>query len=156
MTDFKEILEALIVFEDADEEEKWKRCLVCGVCMISKGIAVNTTQLRRLIFKCKSSINGSLKGLGFDKILTKSWAYEGLLAQVPYLRENPADLRQWTIRTCSRASLTNFPCGILESGPAISPRPPISDNSLFRGDESQYEKDCSDDLTDSMFDCPPE
>jgi len=99
--DFQAILDALEVFENSDAEGKWKRCLVCGVCKLSSAIAVNTTQLKRLVFKCKSSINGALKGLGYDLIMAHPDAGEELLQQVPYLRDNPAELRRWTIRTCS-------------------------------------------------------
>jgi hypothetical protein len=99
--DFREILEAIELFQDSGAEDRWKRCLVCGVCMIPKGIAVNTTQLKRLVFKCKSSINGSLKRLGWGTILSKPSAYEDLLNQIPYLREHPAEVRQWTIRVGS-------------------------------------------------------
>jgi hypothetical protein len=103
IADFREVLEALVLFECSDEEEKWKKCLVCGVCLIPPGIAVNTTQLKHLVLKCKSTLNGSLKALGFDKIITKPWAYEWLMERIPYLRGKPRDLRQWTIRICSRA-----------------------------------------------------
>jgi hypothetical protein len=96
--DFKEILEAIEMFEDSDEEHRWARCLVCGVCKIPHGIAVNTTQLKRLVFKCKSSINGSLKRLGWGQVLSKPPAYEALLDRIPYLRDHPAEARQWTVR----------------------------------------------------------
>lgn len=70
MESFHGILEAIEVFENSDAANKWRRCLVCGMCRFRDwtGIAVNTTQLKRLIFRCKSSINGSLKGLGYGQI----------------------------------------------------------------------------------------
>jgi hypothetical protein len=104
--DFREILEAIELFEDSDTEDRWKRCLVCGICKIPNGIAVNTTQLKRLVFKCKSSINGSLKRLGWDLIVSKSSAYDDLLKEIPYLRDHPAEVRQWTIRIGSGCSFT--------------------------------------------------
>jgi hypothetical protein len=99
--DFQAILDALEVFENSDTDDKWKRCLVCGICRLPGGIAVNTTQLKHLVFKCKSSINGALKGLGYDLIITEPAASEKLLQEIPYLRDNPAELRRWTIRTSS-------------------------------------------------------
>jgi hypothetical protein len=108
MEDFREIIDALEVFENADAEGKWKRCLVCGTCKLTNGIAVNTTQLKRLVFKCKSSINGSLKGLGYALIITGPSAGEELLNEIPYLRQNPAEFRRWTIRTTAATDRTDM------------------------------------------------
>jgi hypothetical protein len=99
MEDFQAVIDAIEVFENADVAGKWKRCLVCGVCRLPNGIAANTTQLRRLIFKCKSSINESLKRLGYGLIVTDQSASEELLSAIPYLRENRPEFRRWTIRT---------------------------------------------------------
>lgn len=98
IADFTEVIEAIEIFENTDSTDKWKRCLVCGVCRLSNGIAVNIAQLRRLVLKCKSSINGSLKGMGYDIVLSKPSACEELLKTIPFLRNNPAELRQWTVR----------------------------------------------------------
>jgi hypothetical protein len=98
MDDFKEILDAIDLFIESDEVDKWKRCLVCGVCRIPNGIALNIAQLKRLVFKCKSSINGSLKGLGYDIVLAKTISCPDLFTVLPQLRMNPGELRQWTVR----------------------------------------------------------
>lgn len=103
--DFTEVIVAIERFENTDEKDRWKRCLVCGVCQLSNGIAVNITQLKRLVFKCKSSINGSLKGMGYDTVVSKTSACEELLEAIPYLRNNTTELRQWTVRLRSGASL---------------------------------------------------
>ena len=108
--DFKEIIDAIQIFIDRDEEDAWKRRLVCGVCPLSNGIAVNIKQLGKLIFKCKSSINGSLKGLGYDVVIGKSSKCEELLQKIPYLRKNIGEMRQWTVRVSSE--------GIKSSGKA--------------------------------------
>jgi hypothetical protein len=153
MTDFREILEALVLFECSDEEEKWKRCLVCGVCIVAPGIAVNTTQLKRLVLKCKSSINGSLKGLGFDKIITKPWAYEWFLQQIPYLRDRPTELRQWTIRFCSRPvslGILGFTAAT-NSSVVLVPLP--DDSTMTHFQELHLTDDSTDDVADIMSDC---
>jgi hypothetical protein len=100
MESFQGILEAIEAFENTEAANKWKRCLVCGMCLFrdGAGIAVSTSQLKRLIFRCRSSINGSLKGLGYGQIVTIQEAGELLLREIPYLGDNPAELRRWTIR----------------------------------------------------------
>lgn len=104
INDFRDIVDAIDLFENSDETNKWKRCLVCGVCKLQGGIAVNIAQLKRLICKCKSSINGSLKGLGFDKVISKGVEFDELLHIIPYLKDSPGDLRQWTLRFPSNPS----------------------------------------------------
>jgi hypothetical protein len=100
--DFQEILEAIELFIDSDDVDKWKRCLVCGICRIPSGIALNIAQLKKLVFKCKSSINGSLKGLGYDVVLAKTASCTELFDALPQLRMNPGELRQWTVRLRSK------------------------------------------------------
>jgi hypothetical protein len=99
--DFREIIDAIDIFENTDEQDSWKRCLACGLCKLSEGIAVNTNQLQKLISKCKSSINGCLKGIGYDQVSSKPSMSDELLQQIPYLRGNTGEYRQWTIRVRS-------------------------------------------------------
>jgi hypothetical protein len=96
--DFQQILEAIELFENWNEPDKWKRCLVCGICRIPNGIAVHTAQLKKLISKCKSSINGSLKCLGYDIVLPKASSCQELLNAIPQLQDHHGELRKWTIR----------------------------------------------------------
>jgi hypothetical protein len=103
--DFKDLLDAIEVFENFNDSDRWKRCLVCGVCRVNHGIAVNVSQLKRLVFKCKSSINGALKELGYTLILDNTSLCRDLLEAIPYLRENPPELRQWTVRFLPCAAL---------------------------------------------------
>ncbi|OHT11156.1 hypothetical protein TRFO_01053 [Tritrichomonas foetus] len=96
--DFKEIVDALEIFIEKDEEEAWKRRLVCGICLLDNGIAVNIARLRKIIFKCKSSINGSLKGLGYGSVISRTSSCTELFEKIPFLKSNTAELRQWTVR----------------------------------------------------------
>jgi hypothetical protein len=106
MDDFKEVLDAIDIFINTDEENKWKRSLVCGVCQLTDGIAINPTRLQHLIFKCKSSINGCLKGLGYDIVVSNPSLNQELLRQIPMLRNDLSELRQWTIRTRTSSPAT--------------------------------------------------
>lgn len=78
--------------------DDWKRCLVCGICWLPEGIGINTHQLRILIFKCKSSINGSLQKMRYTFNLGRSEAGNAVARYMPILRNNSSELRQWTVR----------------------------------------------------------
>jgi hypothetical protein len=79
-------------------DSDWRRCLVCGVCWIGQDIAINTRQLRVLIDKCKSSINGALNKMGYGTAPVKSAIAASLLAYIPFLKGNFVEQRQWTVR----------------------------------------------------------
>jgi hypothetical protein len=98
MDNFCEIIDAIELFENHDPMNKWKRCLVCGICRIPNGIAVNIGRLKKLTFKCKSSINGSLKNLGYGATVSRGSSCPQLLAMIPLLRNDPIEARQWTVR----------------------------------------------------------
>jgi hypothetical protein len=78
--------------------DDWKRCLVCGVCWMGQDIAINTRQLRLLVDKCKSSINGALSKMGYGTAPVKSTIAATLLQYIPYLKGNFVEQRQWTVR----------------------------------------------------------
>lgn len=96
--DFKEIVDAIDLFENINDDDKWKRCLVCGIFKVKNMIAVNICQLKYLVSKCKSSINGSLRRIGFGKTVKKANVYELLFESIPFLKTNPSELRKWTMR----------------------------------------------------------
>lgn len=80
------------------DEDDWKRYLVCGICWVQNGIAINTRQLRVLIAKSKSTINGALAKMGYATVPTKGEDASQLLSIIPYLKGHFSELRQWTIR----------------------------------------------------------
>ena len=98
LTEFEDIIEAIEVFENHEDVEKWKRYLVCGLYRFENGIAVNISSLKQLIHRCKSSINGSLKDLGYDKVINKARTCTELIQAIPYLQKKANELRQWTVR----------------------------------------------------------
>ena len=95
---FKEIVASIKRFSIKGDDSDWKRSLVCGVLWLDHSIAINTHQLRLLITKCKSSINGSFQALGYGTVPTGTEASNELLSKFPFLRNNFAELRQWTVR----------------------------------------------------------
>jgi hypothetical protein len=91
------MLDAIKAFAIRDDDD-WKRCLVCGVMWLPGSIAINTRQLRLLIDKCKSSINGSLHRMGYSSATSRGDTSRQLIEYVPKLRGNFNELRQWTVR----------------------------------------------------------
>lgn len=95
---FVDALAAIKNFCIRGDYDDWKRCLVCGVCWLGDDIAVNTRQLRLLIFKCKSSINGSLLKMGFNITAGRTETAQKIIRHFPVVRDNTPEIRQWTIR----------------------------------------------------------
>ena len=95
---FKEVVQSIEKFVVRNDGNDWKRSLVCGVIWLDKSIAINTHQLRLLVDKCKSSINGSFQDLGYKTVPTGADCAKELITKFPFMRNNFAELRQWTIR----------------------------------------------------------
>lgn len=95
---FTKILQLIQKYAERKDEDDWKRFLVCGICWVDNGIAVNIRQLKILISKCKSSINGSLQKLGYLPSQLHVNTKLILFPLIPFLSKNYNELRQWTIR----------------------------------------------------------
>ena len=95
---FTEALSAIKAFVLRGDKDDNLRSLVCGICWLDEGIAINTHQLKRLLSKCKSSINGSLQKLGYTTSLGRTESAAAMVSVWPLLRENNAELRKWTVR----------------------------------------------------------
>lgn len=97
--DFTNIIETLLEYANKSEEDKWKRLLVIGIIKFEGGIAVNISQLKKLVHKCKSSINGSLKRMGYEIVALKAEIGSSQLCEdIPYFLNHQRELRRWTIR----------------------------------------------------------
>ena len=101
---FSETLLTIQNFCIRHNEDDWKRCLVCGICWIPNGIAINTRQLGLLIDKCKSSINGSFQKMGYSTLQSREESAAYLVEAIPNLLNNYAELREWTVRTFTAAT----------------------------------------------------
>jgi len=95
---FDYVLEIIKKYTERGDERDWRRFLVCGVCWLDNAIAINTRQLRILISKCKSSINGSLLKMGYSTNTSHSESWKVLYPKIPFLKDHFTELRQWTIR----------------------------------------------------------
>jgi hypothetical protein len=116
---FNEMLDAIKSFAIQGSDDDWKRCLVCGVIWLPGSIAINTRQLRLLIDKCKSSINGSLHRMGYSSVTSRGDTNRQLREWLPSLRGNFGELRQWTVRQLSACAPQPAPMGDF----AMSPEP---------------------------------
>ena len=104
LENFTETLEWIRRFCIRNDGDDWKRQLVCGICWLNEGLAINTRQLKLLIFKCKSSINGSLHKMRFTVNMGRSEAANALINTIPFLKGNLNEIRQWTVRQANQLS----------------------------------------------------
>ena len=95
---FMQILSIIRQYAERGDSDDWKRFLVCGICWLDDGIAINTRQLTLLLSKCKSTINGSLQKIGYKASTTYIDCSKTLFPKIPFLREQTDDLRKWSIR----------------------------------------------------------
>jgi hypothetical protein len=89
------------------------RAILSGICFVASAVCVNTRQLKSLLGRCKSSINGCFKQLGFVAVRTKAKARGFIAAALTSIKDRPEMIRQWTVRCTSSASqfcfLSSFP-----------------------------------------------
>jgi hypothetical protein len=106
---FKSAESAIRAFCLRSDDDDWKRCLVCGLWWFPSGLCINTAQLKLLLGKSKSSINGALSQLGFESVPV-SYAQDGeLLRVMPFMRDRPAAARQWTMRRAPERKRADAP-----------------------------------------------
>jgi hypothetical protein len=95
---FSEALEAIKAFVVRNDKSDSTRALMCGVGWLPEGLAINIHQLRHLLPKCKSSINGSLQKLGYSISLRRGECSASILRELPCLRGNTPEVRKWSVR----------------------------------------------------------
>jgi hypothetical protein len=81
-----------------DEPNDALRGMACGLYWLPDGIAVDVHEVRLLVPRCKSSINGSLHKLGYTLSLGRIECAEVITKIFPLLRDQTAELRKWSIR----------------------------------------------------------
>ena len=101
---FQNILNEIKTYCIKNDNEDWKRCLVCGICWLEDdNIAINTAQLSLLFAKCKAAINGSFRTLGYETVSSKKNISSELHKFIPILITDYQENRQWSIRKRSRS-----------------------------------------------------
>jgi hypothetical protein len=103
---FSQELVTLLQFIERSPIGCEERSLLVGVAFAGPFVCVNTRQLKTLIGRCKSSINGSFHQLGYYSVKAK--ANNCLLSILPSLVKEAALMRQWTVRCASEESPFSF------------------------------------------------
>jgi hypothetical protein len=81
------------------DEDDWKRCVICGIVWLDGALTISTRQLRRLIGKCKSSINAGFQSLGYETSSMSSHQVSELMRWLSLLVHHGPEAREWTIRS---------------------------------------------------------
>jgi hypothetical protein len=105
---FRSEIQTVIEFIDHSQIGREQRSIIAGLALSGSFILVNTRQLKHLIRRCKSSINGSFQHMGCLAVKPKSKARECILGILPTLRTDQGAIRQWTVRFNKSNSGTLF------------------------------------------------
>jgi hypothetical protein len=95
---FADVIESVRSFCVRNDDDDWKRCLVCGICWLPNAIAICNRRLSILTHKCKSSINGSLQLMRYGTHQTRFDTSAAVIAAMPKLRDIFSEFREWTVR----------------------------------------------------------
>jgi hypothetical protein len=95
---FKERISSVRDFVERNDDDVWKRSLVCGLFFLRNSLAVNIQQLRILFGKCKSLINGSLQHLGYSAEPITPEECEELVSRLPGQITDAFELKKWSMR----------------------------------------------------------
>jgi hypothetical protein len=136
----RESFESLRSFSVRCDREDGIRCLVCGLCWLSSDVlAINTKQMKNILCKSKSSINGTLTLMKYFSDVLNPEEVSRLVMKIPFLQNHPSELRQWTLRRqnwSDSVSKQSFPTFLSISFPPIltptstpTPTPPTTPTS---------------------------
>ena len=150
LSNFNEAIESIKMFAIRGDKDDKLRSLVSGICWLPEGIAINTHQLKALLGKCKSSINGSLQKMGFAQNLTRAESITALTNFFPFLRDNTSELRKWSIRhyPSTESSIYSPPVPYGEQSPVNAPKTSVEIS--VQGSENATEES-SMEYTDDFF-----
>jgi hypothetical protein len=129
---FDAVLDAIRHYVERGDDNDWRRALVCGFCWTDAVVAINTRQLRLLISKCKSSINGSLQRLGYFTNPAHSESWRLLFQKIPFLMDHYNELRQWSLRCKMPAGSQQVP--IIVTTPRMRGMPMLAHTATGPGD----------------------
>jgi hypothetical protein len=95
---FRNEVRSIIDFIDSSPANREHRAIICGLVVRDPFILVNNRQLKHVIGRCKSSINGSFQQIGYLAVKTKDKARECTKLLIPSLATDPGQLKLWTVR----------------------------------------------------------
>ena len=106
---FIKAIRILIDYVNRSEKGKQDRAILVGLCVAGCAIFVNIRQVKDLIGRCKSSINGSFQQLGYLALHTKTKARLWIAGVLQRLGSDKTLLKQWSVRVASAETVTPFP-----------------------------------------------
>jgi hypothetical protein len=100
-TGFRRMLDIIRQFNEQPDGHGPLRYQLTGVCHLLDAIAFDIDRLREWIGKSKSSLNGSLKILGYLRVKVADCGnlVDEFLTKIPNLRTDGYKRLRWTIRT---------------------------------------------------------
>ena len=101
---FQDVLDTIKLYVVRGDDNDLYRGIVCGIYWINDDIVINTRQLRLLLDKCKSSINGSFQMIGYLSPSSSTDTTPILSKTFPFWKDNFKEIRQWTIRAKPKSS----------------------------------------------------
>lgn len=107
----------ILKFIDRSPNNIEARAICAGIYFLGPLICINTRQVKGVIGRCKSSINGLLQQLGYVTLRTRAMTHFCLLRALPILAQNYAYVRQWTVRHVSEACRI---CFVARFGPSTA------------------------------------
>ncbi|OHS99668.1 hypothetical protein TRFO_08300 [Tritrichomonas foetus] len=141
---FQEVLNIVKAFCVRNDSHDWRRFLVCGICWIDSNVGISIRRFSKLLNRCKSSVNGSLQKIGYKSLQGHVDGME-IIKKIPYLKDNPQELREWTVRVRNEKN-TNInskrlllPIPIIKQTTAFSNQ---NDITIQINDAPQFFDDC--------------
>ena len=95
---FQDVINTIKIYVMRGDDSDINRGIVCGLFWCGDDLAINTRQLRLLLGRCKSSINGSLQMIGYTSPSSNSDQSSKLMTIFPQWKERFQEMRQWTLR----------------------------------------------------------
>jgi len=138
---FRSDLQQIFRYIERRSDRQEIRSIVCGICKFGNVLCVNTNQLKKLMGRCKSSINNGFQIIGFST--SKEKVKQSITSILPTLSKDSSLIRQWTIRCSENVPVTPH---IIKSvqvqiAPPIIPKPlptPIINMQRFNNESESY------------------
>jgi hypothetical protein len=95
---FRKDVHSILDFINSTTGNREHRAIVCGLAAHGRFLCIHQSQLKQFMGRCKSSINGSFRRLGFSQLDVKRDSLSNLVAALPSLEYEPSAQKQWSVR----------------------------------------------------------
>ena len=102
MQEWMERIKSFCIQKDSDDG---KRCFVCGIFWTQGGIALNIDSLQKLLPKSRSTVNTTLRILGYKKIFRGTYdPWELFKSMMPDIQIPRKETKRWSLRVDSNTA----------------------------------------------------